>query len=329
VQLIPTFSLIYVDMLHDYWMYRSDPAFVKSLLPGTRSVLAWFLRHQRDDGFLGPIPYWNFEDWTCEGDKFPPKDKEGRSANVTLQLIGALRDAAEMEDAVGDPMFAAVYRKKAQLAADSVYHDCWNPKMGLLADTTEKNHYSQQANAFAVIYDVIPARDRAGVVRRILGLEALPDGSKPQLTQSSYYFQFYISRALDHAGLGDLYLDTLKPWREMLAKGFTTTPETPDPTRSDTHAWSGHPAYDFNTIVAGVHPSAPGFASVRIQPELGRLEWVDAATPHPDGLIRTSYKRSGGKLDATIELPAKLTGVLVWKDKEYPLHPGEQKIELK
>jgi len=329
VQLIPTFSLIYVNMLHDYWLYRSDPAFVKSLLPGTRSVLAWFLRHQRDDGFLGPIPYWNFEDWTCEGEKFPPKDKEGRSANVTLQLIGSLRDAAEMEDAVGDTTLAAAYRKKAQLAADSVYRDCWNPKLGLLADTTEQNHYSQQANAFAVIYDVIPAKDQAGVVRRILGLEALPDGSKPQLTQSSYYFQFYISRALDHAGLGELYLDTLKPWREMLAKGFTTTPETPDPSRSDTHAWSGHPAYDFNTIIAGVRPGAPGFAKVRIQPALGKLNWVEATTPHPDGLIRTSYKRSGDKVDATIELPGKLTGVLVWKGKEYPLHSGEQKFELK
>jgi hypothetical protein len=316
-------------MLHDYWMYRTDPAFVKSLLPGTRSVLAWFLRHQRDDGFLGPIPYWNFEDWTCEGEKFPPNDKEGRSANVTLQLIGSLRDAAEMEDAVGDATLAAAYRKKAQLAADTVYRECWNSKLGLLADTTEKNHYSQQANAFAVIYDVIPAKEQAGVVRRILGLEALPDGSKPELTQSSYYFQFYISRALDHAGLGELYLDTLKPWREMLAKGFTTTPETPDPTRSDTHAWSGHPAYDFNTIVAGVRPGAPGFATVRIQPALGKLEWVEATTPHPDGLIRTSYKRNGDKVEATIQLPGKLGGVLVWKGKEYPLHPGEQKFDLK
>jgi hypothetical protein len=160
-------------------------------------------------------------------------------------------------------------------------------------------------------------------------LDALPDGSVPKLTQASYYFQFYISRALDHAGLGDLYLDTLKPWREMLAKGFTTTPETPDPTRSDTHAWSGHPAYDFNTIVAGVHPGAPGFATVWIRPALGKLEWIEATTPHPEGLIRTSYKRRGDTVDATIELPGKLTGVLVWKDEEYPLHPGEQKFELK
>jgi alpha-L-rhamnosidase len=329
LQVIPPFSLIYVNMLHDYWLYRPDAQYVASLLPGTRSVLAWFLRQQRADGFLGPLPYWNFEDWTCEGDKFPPKDKEGRSSNLTLQLIGALRDAAEMEEAVGDPALAAAYRNKAKFAADSVYHQCWNAKAGLLADTAEQTHYSQQANALAVIYDVIPAKDQPGVVRRLLGVDALPAGGELKLTQASYYFQFYVSRALDHAGLGDLYLDTLKPWREMLAKGFTTTPETPDPSRSDTHAWSGHPAFDFNTLIAGVHPTAAGFASVRIRPALAKLDWVEATTPHPEGLIRTSYKRNGDEVKATIELPGKLTGVLVWKGQEYPLHSGTQTLELK
>ena len=37
-QIIPPFSLLWVGMLHDYWEYRDDPAFVASLLPGTRGV---------------------------------------------------------------------------------------------------------------------------------------------------------------------------------------------------------------------------------------------------------------------------------------------------
>lgn len=329
LQVIPPFSLIYVNMLHDYWFYRRDPQFIATLLPGTRPVLAWFLRHQRDDGFLGPLPYWNFVDWVGGDEKFPAFDNQGRSSILTLHLIGSLRDAADMEDALGDPSLASAYRKKAQLAADGVYRQCWTVKLGLLADTPEQQHFSQHANALAVIYDVVPAKDQPGLVRRFLGLDPISDASAPQLTPASYYFQFYVSRALDHAELGDLYLDTLKPWRQMLAKGFTTTPETPDPSRSDTHAWSSHPAFDFNTLVAGIHPGGAGFASVRIRPALGQLDWVEATTPHPEGLIRTSYKRSGDKIEATIELPGKLTGVLVWKEKEYPLHSGEQKLELR
>ena len=45
--------------------------------------------------------------------------------------------------------------------------------------------------------------------------------------------------------------------------------------------------------------------------------------------IRDSYKRIGDKIEASIELPGKLTGLLIWKEKEYLLHPGEQKFELK
>jgi alpha-L-rhamnosidase len=328
-QLIPPFSLIYVNMLHDFWFYRPDPQFVATLLPGTRSVLAWFLRQQRNDGFLGPLPYWNFVDWVGGDEKFPTFDDQGRSSILTLQLIGSLRDAADMEEALGDPSLASAYRKKAQLAAESVYRQCWNAKLGLLADTPEQLHFSQHANALAVIYDVVPALDQPSILRRFLGVDTVTHAGTPKLTPASYYFQFYVSRALEHAGLGDLYLDTLQPWRQMLAKGFTTTPETPDPSRSDTHAWSGHPAFDLNTMVAGIRPSAPAFASVRIRPALGKLAWVEASTPHPEGLIRTSYKRIGDKIEARIELPGKLTGLLVWKEKEYPLHPGEQKFELK
>jgi hypothetical protein len=31
-----TFSLFWINMLHDYFMLRDDPAFVRTLLPGTR-----------------------------------------------------------------------------------------------------------------------------------------------------------------------------------------------------------------------------------------------------------------------------------------------------
>src|ERR1039458_5384123 len=45
-------------------------------------------------------------------------------------------------------------------------------------------------------------------------------------------------------GMGDRYLDSIKPWRDLLPQHFTTWPETPGETRSDSHAWSAHPIYD-------------------------------------------------------------------------------------
>jgi hypothetical protein len=66
-------------------------------------------------------------------------------------------------------------------------------------------------------------------------------------------------RALEHAGMADEYLATLKPWRDLLPLHFSTWPATPGKTRSDSHAWSAHPIYDLLTLVAGIEPASPGF----------------------------------------------------------------------
>ena len=55
-QNIPTFSLIWVGMVHDYWRYRPDPEPARTALPGTRAVLAWFATHELPDGLLEKLP---------------------------------------------------------------------------------------------------------------------------------------------------------------------------------------------------------------------------------------------------------------------------------
>src|SRR5579871_123800 len=331
VQHIPPFSLLYVDMLHDYWMYRPDAEFVRSLLPGTRPLLAWFLAQQRTDGLLSALPGWLFIDWVNleGGAQFPRQDAEGRSSVLTLQMIGSLQDAAELEEQLGDPQLAKTYRERSKAAADGVYRLCWNAKAGLLADTPAQDSYSQHANITGVLFDVILKSDQVAVMRKVLAENNAAAGSgSSKLAPASLFYQFYLARALEHAHMSEEYIDLLQPWRKMLAMGFTTTPESGDPTRSDTHAWSAHPAYDLPAIVAGIRPGSAGFATVRIEPSLGKLDWVEASMPHPKGMILTRYRRTGSMTNAGVTLPDSVSGTLVWKQKSYPLHPGEQSFEL-
>ena len=65
-QFIPPFSLLWVGMLHDYWMYVDDEPLVKETLPHTRTVLDWFAAQQRPDGLLGRMRWWEFGDWTAD-----------------------------------------------------------------------------------------------------------------------------------------------------------------------------------------------------------------------------------------------------------------------
>jgi alpha-L-rhamnosidase len=330
-QIIPPFSLLWVGMLHDYWEYRDDPVFVASMLPETRGVLDWFAARQRADGLLGRISWWPFVDWSppdFDGG-VPPQEADGGSSALTLQYIEALRYGAEMEDQFGEKARAQDYKEKERLAADGLMRLNWNEKDGLLGDTPAKNHFSQQANSLAVWLDVIPHDRQEAVMKKVLGVAdgSAVGGTKP-MSPASYYFRFYVARAMVHAGLGDLYVPQLAPWRTMLTMGLSTWAETLEPTRSDSHAWSAHPTLDLMTIVAGIAPGAPGFKRVAITPHLGQLKDVAAAMPTPHGLVEVSYRKGKDGWVAKITLPESISGSLDWHGRSIALHPGAQMLTL-
>ncbi len=322
-QMIPTFSLLWVGMLHDYWMYRPDPSAVKAGLPGTRTVLDWFSRYEQPDGLLKKLPWWSFVDWVSGGE-LPNYDANGESCTTTLEYLGALLDAGGMEQALGDPDLAARELRRAQRVRTALYDKCWDAHRKLLADNPSHTTFSQQSNVLGVLFDVIPRDEQQGVLKQMIGIE--PGTAPGGVLGSSYYFRFYLARALDHAGMGDEYLASLKPWRDLLPLHFSTWPETPGDSRSDSHAWSAHPAYDLLTLVAGIQPAAPGFASVRIAPHLGNLQDVSARFPHPHGMISVHFERHGAEISGTVTLPSGLEGSFVWQGNEQALHAGLNQI---
>jgi alpha-L-rhamnosidase len=326
-QTIPHFSLYWIGMLHDYWLYRPDEqGFVRSMLPGSRGVLDWFAQFQQPDGLLHELPYWSFIDWISTG-TLPSYDKYSESCISTLGYLGALGEAADLEKSLGDPQLAAQYQSRAAAIRSALYSKCWSASRGLLADNSDQKNFSQQANILAVLYDVIPQDQQQDVMRKLLTIEpgTAPDG----VLSASYYFRFYFARALDHAGLGDEYLRALDPWRKLLPLHFSTWPEIPGNTRSDSHAWSAHPIYDLLTLVAGIEPASPGFNTVRVAPHLGALLSLTASFPHPQGAIQVDYRRQGAGLDATITLPGTLAGSFVFNGKTWPLKPGLNHIEAR
>jgi len=325
-QTIPTFSLLWIGMVHDSWLYRPDPEPARSSLVGTRAVLEWFAGYQQPDGLLHEVPWWSFIDWVSKGE-IPTYDAHGESCVTTLDYLGALNDAADLEKGLGDPQLAERYLARAAHVRSGLLSKCWSASRGLIADTPEQKIFSQQANILAVLYDAVPKDRQQEVLHRMLAVEpgTTPDG----MLSASYYFRFYLARALDHAGLADEYLGSLDPWRKMLPLHFSTWPEVPGDTRSDSHAWSAHPIYDLLTLVAGIEPASPGFATVRIAPHLGTLPSLKATYPHPEGEIKVEYRRQGAGLDATITLPGKLTGTFLFNGKNWPLQAGVNKIQAR
>ena len=321
-QYIPPFSLWWIGMVHDYWWYQDDPDFVRRMMPGVRSVLSFFGAHQREDGSLGRLPWWNFVDWAKQWkDGVPPSGPDGGSAPLDLQLLIAYQYAADLEAAVGSAARAQELGEAATRLRATIQARYWDAGRGLYADTPAHDAFSQHASVLAVLAGLTSGDEARALMDRVLS-----DGS---LVPCSIYFRYYLHAALRRAGLGDRYLDLLGPWREMLAAGLTTWAETSDPAvRSDCHAWGASPNVELFRTVLGIDSAAPGFRRVIIQPFLGRLTKASGAIPHPRGEVAVALRREGDRLEADVTLPAGVEGELVWAGETRVLPPGASRLTL-
>jgi hypothetical protein len=330
-QIIPPYSLFWIAMIHDYWMYREDPKFVQSFIPGIKNVLEWFNERIDEHDLLGPLEWWNFVDWA---DEWPWNNAirmggvpfgvtEGHSSNITLQYAYALDLAVDLLNNFGNTVLAESYSETSVRIKNAVYENCWDEDKGLLADVPGKKIFSQHANIFGIITDAIPVQSQPKVMQKIL--------EDDSLIQCTMYFRFYLFQAMKKTELADLYLDYLDQWHVMIENGLTTFAEKPDPTRSDCHAWSASPNYDLLATVCGIRPQTPGFKTVYIQPYLGKLENIEGRLfiPSFNDYIEINMKRTGESgISGIVKLPEGMTGSFKWKEETIQLISGKQNISL-
>ena len=295
-QYIQPFSLYWVNMIHDYYMHTPDTEFVGERLNGIETVLNWFATQlDKKTGMLKAKMYgWSFVDWVVGWEKgVPPETDKSGSAIISLHYAIALADAAELMDVFGRKDVALRYRKMSQDIKANTYKRCWNQKRGLLSDAEGIARFSQHANIMGILSNAIPADKQEEVFMRIVkeAKNSYAPHKADDVMEATFYYKFYLFRAMNKLGKGDMFLDMLKPWHDMLAIGLTTFAENPEPTRSDCHAWSASPVYEFMATVCGINPMSPAFKTVRIAPKLGKLTFAKASMPHPSGTIDVDFKR--------------------------------------
>ncbi len=324
VQIIPGFSLWWIGMVHDYWMYRNDSVFVKDRLPGTRQVLSFFNKYQQDDGSIKNLPYWVFSDWVdSKGwkDGLAPIGSNGNSAILDIQLMWTYQLAAHLEGALGLEDLALEYSERADYLRLTIVEKYWDESKRLFADTPDKDVFSQHTNALAILAGVTSVDNEKSVATKML--------TDPSLAQASIYFKYYVYQAAVKAGLGNDYLKWLSKWDENIAMGLTTWAEMSDVagSRSDCHAWGSSPNVELYRVVLGINSSASGFKRVKIEPHPGDLTNISGSIPHPKGEVKVSYsKDKKGKWAISITTP--VGGAFVWNHNAYILKPGINSIDV-
>ncbi|UZR93476.1 alpha-L-rhamnosidase C-terminal domain-containing protein [Chondrinema litorale] len=323
-QIIPTFSLVWITMVHDYWMLCDDDKLIASMLPAMLDILNWYEARLDQNGMIGKLEWWNFLDWvTGHGWEtgVPPGVDDSNSSVISLQYVYAMDKGIELMEKFNYSSQVEKYKKLSKRIKESVYKDCYDVQKGLIADTPNKKEFSQQANILAILTNTYKADKHQEVMNKLL--------TDDSLAPASYYFSFYLMEALGKAGMANQYLDQLAPWEKMLEIGLTTFAERADPTRSDCHAWSASPLYYFLTMISGIKPNEAGFKSVKIEPALGNLSSVNTTVPHRLGNITLKLeKKKNGKVKGEVTLPTQLTGSFIWNGKTLSLKEGINKIDL-
>jgi hypothetical protein len=321
IQYIPPFALWWVAMVHDFASWRDDPAFVASLLPGVRAVMDGFLSRRSSDGMLPAPAGWNIFDWVEDWPAgVPPDGAEGVSGMLNWQLVYALGLAAELEQWAGELELATRFKRYRAALARIITPLFWQDERGLFSDDVRGEHFSEHTQCMALLSGVVPDEKReriaAGLVR------------DPLLVRTTIYFTHYLFETYRLLGLDQPLFKRLGLWFDLPAQGFKTTPEAPEPSRSDCHAWGAHPLFHCFATLVGIRPHGVGFRSVEIEPLLGPLEHVSGAMVHPQGAIEVEMHRDQRHLQGTVALPDGVNGTLRWRGAEATLAPGPQRFHL-
>jgi hypothetical protein len=126
----------------------------------------------------------------------------------------------------------------------------------------------------------------------------------PDLARTTIYFTHYLFEAYRQIGRGDRIAARMGLWHDLESAGMTTTPESPEPTRSDCHPWGAHPLFHLAATVAGIRPAAFGFARMAVCPAPGfGLQRMAVRIPHPRGQVALEIKRCGACWQGELATP--------------------------
>ncbi len=147
----------------------------------------------------------------------------------------------------------------------------------------------------------------------------------------------YVPRALSENGHADLaYKLITQPefpgWAHWLGQGATTLWESWAGDFSLNHIMFGDISAWMYQYLGGIRPDPenPGFRHVIIKPlPVSGLEWARAEHAAPVGKITSAWKKSGGRFELEVEIPAGSTATIIMPNAaSHETGPGKHRFEI-
>lgn len=309
VQIIPNFSLFWILMLRDYVTYSGDSDAAHELLPVADRVLNCFERIRTDKGMVGVTPYWHYTDWVPGWQRgVPPGGDSNPLCTASMMYACALGVAATLADEVGRGALAAEYRTRKSEMIEIINKYFYDSEKEFYVDAYGEKTYSEHTAVWAVLSDCVIGDDARALLDRSFATD---------VARASFSFNYYTFRAIEKAGYYEKYKARLfDGWYKMLDWGCTTWCENPDNPRSECHAWSSAPVYEYSAMTLGVKPLKTGFAEVEISPILNDVDKINGIVPTPCGNINVSWEKKDDGYHFKASVPQGIKAYAVLNGKK-------------
>lgn len=297
-QVIPDFAIYWIFMLEEYYLQTGDAepiAFYRSTMDG---VLDFFGRHMGPQGLVEKLGYWEFGDWVDQWDGntgTPDATYRGPAALHNLTYALGLRTAARLMRVVNREGLAEEYEARADHICARVHELCYDAARGLLREGPGFDQYSQHSQALGVLAGALTGEEARRAMR--IAME------EKDILLCTFPWQYTLFRALEKTGLYDLTAPVWEQYFSMLDRHLTTVPERPGETRSDCHAWSALPLYEYPRLLLGVQPAAPGWAAIRVAPHAVGIDRLSGCVPTPKGDVQVQWQLKEGKMHVKVQGP--------------------------
>jgi hypothetical protein len=326
VNSIPGYSALWISALAQYYMHTGSLDYLKSVHQRLVDLLATMdAEMDADHLFADKSRDWPFVDWTADLSGDTPEARRG----TQFEYILAFHDAAFLLRELGDTAAAARRdQAAAQLTAAAQSH-LLDPASGTFGSRW-------QVNSMAILSGAATPSQLPTIWSTVLTHTADATFREPPITP---FYNSYVLSAMAATGHRAETLDWIrKYWGGMIQEGATSFWEAYDthwPTSNPhvslqadgstgyfvslAHGWSSGPTAWLMEEVLGIHPTAAGFRTATLRPDLAGLAWARGTEPTPHGPIAIDLtpKQTIVTLPAGIEL-----SVLV------PLSPGHISILL-
>ena len=317
------YSMWWVLAQRDWYWYNGDKEYLEQQREYLLGLLELFHKRVDEKGF--ELSGGDFLDWPSE------ENEPAQKAGVQALMMMTMKSAAELCDILGETAMAERCR------------DC-HARMASVADQVSEEYYkvalapgepgSKQGTSLMVLADMIDAKKANEEVIKV-------EGARGFSTFYGYYMLQAMAKAGDYAGAMKFISEF---WGAMIDLGATTFWEDfhTDWLKDDVapitdlvpagkkdihgdfgaycykglrhslcHGWASGPTAWLSQHVLGVEIVEPGYKVVRINPNLGNLEWVEGAVPTPYGDIKISHRKDAdGKVVSKVDAPSGVTVIM-------------------